>query len=317
MVGTGAEISMGDVVANGPIAQHVAKLNAQFSVEVTPRDLDHVGPIERLVPPGTAVYITYLDRTGLEGSVLAARRLAAAGMRPVPHLAARAITSHGQLDDAVRRLVTEAGVDDVLVIAGSFPDHGPFPSSIDLLRSGVLQEHGIFAAGVAGHPEGTPDIAAGALAQAVHDKNEFALDSGMALRLVTQFAFDAAPFVAWERALRAAGNRLPVHVGLPGAVNASTLLRYGLRCGVGPSLKVLRRQAGRLSRLASAAPLFPDQTVIGVARAAAGDPGHLFTAFHYFPFGALELTGRWASELGAGAFTHGHDGRLLTPSRRH
>ncbi|HUG86881.1 MAG TPA: hypothetical protein VMM13_20090 [Euzebya sp.] len=297
------------------ITQHVAKLNAQFSVEVTPHDLDHIGPIEQLVPPGTAVYITYLERTGLSGTIVAARRLAAAGMRPVPHLAARAVQSRGQLADAIRRMVAEAGVDDVLVIAGTVADHGPFPASIDLLRSSVLQDNGIGAAGVAGHPEGAPDIPAQVLAQAIDDKNAFARESGMALRLVTQFAFDAAPFIAWERAVRLAGNRLPVHVGLPGATDAATLVRYGLRCGVGPSLKVLRRQALRLGRLASSAPQFPDQTVTDIARAASDDPENLFTAFHYFPFGALARTGSWAAELGASTFIHTADGRLITPSR--
>lgn len=300
---------------SSPIAQHIAKLNGQFSVEVTPRDLDRVGPIHQFVPPGTAVYITYLDTTGLEGTVAAARRLAAAGMRPIPHLAARAVQSRHQLDDAVARMVAESGVDDVLVIAGSVPRHGVFGSSMDLLRSGVLQDHGINAVGVAGHPEGSPDIAPHMVAQAVEDKNAFARQSGMALRLVTQFTFDAGPVVAWERALRAAGNRLPVHLGLPGAVDAATLLRYGLRCGVGPSLKVFRTQASRLGRLASTTPQFPDRTVADIARAVATDPESLFTAFHYFPFGALDLTGRWATELGAGTFVQDADGQLLTPSR--
>ncbi len=305
------------VTADSPVGQHVTKLNAQFSVEVTPREVDRVGPFERLLPPGTAVYITYLDTTGLEGTIAAARTLTAAGMRPIPHLAARAVHSHRELDDAVGRLTQQAGVDDVLVVAGSFTRHGVHPSTMDLLRSGVLQAHGITAVGVAGHPEGAPNIDPDALAQAVLDKNTFARDSGMAVRLVTQFAFAPEPLIAWERALREAGNQLPVHVGLPGAVSASTLLRYGLRCGVGPSLKVLRTQAGRLSRLASTVPQYPDHTVTGIARAAAVDPQSLLTAFHYFPFGGLELTGRWATELGAGAFAHSRDGRLLTASRPH
>lgn len=303
------------VTADSPVGQHVTKLNAQFSVEVTPRDLAIIGSLEGLVPPGTSVYITYLDTTGLEGTIAAARTLAVAGMRPIPHLAARAVRSHRELDDAVGRLTHQAGVDDVLVIAGSTARHGLHPSTMDLLRSGVLQAHGITAVGVAGHPEGAPNIDSDTLAQAVVDKNNFARDSGMAVRLVTQFAFAPEPIIAWERALRQAGNRLPVHVGMPGAVSASTLLRYGLRCGVGPSLKVLRTQAGRLSRLASTVPQYPDHTVTGIAQAAAADPRSLFTAFHYFPFGGLELTGRWATELGAGAFTSSHDGRLLTPSR--
>ena len=55
------------------------------------------------------------------------------------------------------------------------------------------------APGVAGHPEGSPDIAPEAVVAAMREKNAFAERSPIELRIVTQFALAAEPYVAWER----------------------------------------------------------------------------------------------------------------------
>lgn len=290
------------------VAERVMALAQRFSIEVTPRELDRLPPLRTLVPPGTAVYVTFLAGTGYEGTVVTAKHLAAEGMRPVPHLAARATASAGQLDGVLRSLV-DSGVDDVLVVAGSFVDvAGPYPATIDLLRSGLLERHGIRRVGVAGHPEGSPDVPPGQLDQAIADKQAWAVAAGAELRLVTQFLFAGGPAVTWERAVRAAGHRLPVHLGLPGVASAATLLRFGLQCGVGPSLAVLRKQAGHLRHLASVRPQYPDATMVAVARALSADPGSTFAACHFFPFGGFERTAAWVRTLAAGRFVLTPDG---------
>ena len=97
----------------------------------------------------------------------------------------------------------------------------PFPATIDLLRTGILQRHGVTRVGVAGHPEGSPDVDPADLVQAIVDKNAFAVESGLEVEIVTQFSFAPEPVIIWEGALRKAGNRLPVRVGLPGAASAA------------------------------------------------------------------------------------------------
>jgi methylenetetrahydrofolate reductase (NADPH) len=283
-----------------------------FSIEVTPRELGSVGAIDELLPDGTPVFITWLPNAGFEGTVTAARRIADAGLEPVPHLAARAVQSEQQIDDVVGAVAEQAGVRRVLAIAGSVDQvAGPFPATIDLLRSGVMQRHGITWVGVAGHPEGSPDVGDAELVQAITDKNELAVESGLDVHLVTQFSFAAEPVVIWERSIRAAGNRLPVHVGLPGAASAATLLKFGLRCGVGPSLAVIRKQAGNVLKLASAKPQYPEATVAGVAASAAEDSGNLFAPFHFFPFGAFARTAAWARAIADGRFAMPADDRLV------
>ena len=122
---------------------------------------------------------------------------------------------------------------------------------MDVLRSGLLERHGIVRAGVAGHPEGSPDIAPEAVLVALAEKNAFAERSPIELRIVTQFALAAEPYVAWERRMREHGNRLPIVAGIPGVTSPPTLLKYALACGIGPSIEVLRKQSGGLLKLAT------------------------------------------------------------------
>jgi methylenetetrahydrofolate reductase (NADPH) len=298
--------------SDDPVHERLVELHETFSIEVTPHEIDRVSPLDAALAPGTSVFITYLPNAGFDGTLATARRVAAAGMRPVPHIAARAVRSASELDDLLNRLAGDAGVSAVLVIAGSIASPaGPFTSSAEVLRTGLLERHGIRTAGVAGHPEGSPDIDPAALAQAIADKNELAADTDLELQLVTQFAFAADPIVHWERAVREAGNRLPVRVGLPGAASAATLVRFGLRCGVGPSLTVMRKHAGSLRKLASARPQYPDTTAVGVARASVDDPASLFSAFHFFPFGSFATTATWAGHLREGRFTIASGDRVV------
>ena len=122
------------------------------------------------------------------------------------------------LDAMLAALQREAAVDHALLVAGSLRTAlGRFDGTQPALASGLFERHGCRSLGVAGHPEGSPDIApaALALALALRDKNAYAQTSTLRLHLVTQFCFDAAPLVACERQVRAAGNPLPCMSGWP------------------------------------------------------------------------------------------------------
>ena len=51
--------------------------------------------------------------------------------------------------------------------------------------------------------------------------------------IVTQFCFEAAPVIAWDKRIQAEGNRLPVYIGLPGLASLKALIGHvpGLRRG--------------------------------------------------------------------------------------
>lgn len=283
------------------VAERLQALAAAASVEVTPRQAGGVRELAGLLPSGTTVYITKLPTATLEATERAAVEIREAGHIPVPHLSVRGLASLEQLDAHLKALATQAGVDDVLVIGGSVKaPEGPLTNTMQVLRSGLLERHGIRRVGVAGHPEGSPDIPPQAVQAALAEKNEFAAGSNLELRVVTQFALASDPYVRWERAARAAGNRLPVIAGLPGVTSPPRLLRYALACGIGPSIEVLRKQSGGLLRLATTRVWRPDAVVEGIAAAREADPDSLFRGIHMFPFGGLRETAAWLADTQAG-----------------
>jgi len=199
--------------------------------------------------------------------------------------------------------LARVGVSDLLVLAGSLHTPvGEFHEAAQILDSGLLEDAGIVRVGIVGHPEGHPDVADDELYRALAAKCDIARARGLDLRLVTQFAFAPEPIVAWERGIRAMGVDVPVHVGLPGLTSPTRLLRFGLRCGVGASLKVLRQQAGGVFKLAASPVHHPDATLVGLAAAVAADPDSLLRSVHFFPFGALAATAAWACDIRDGRF---------------
>jgi methylenetetrahydrofolate reductase (NADPH) len=280
--------------------ERLRELAADASIEVTPRHAEKLAELDGLLPAGTRVYITALPGADPGDLVRASRLARDAGHVPVPHLAARGLAGDGQLDDLLGRLTADAAVDDVLVVAGGISSPaGSYLSAMDVLRSGLLEHHGIVRAGVAGHPEGSPDITPQAMRDALAEKNAFAARSAIEVRIVTQFALAADPYIEWERRIRDEGNRLPIVAGIPGVTSPPTLLKYALACGIGPSIEVLRKQSGGLLKLATTRQWKPDAVAEGIAAAVAADPDSLIRGLHLFPFGGLERSAAWLADLRA------------------
>jgi methylenetetrahydrofolate reductase (NADPH) len=82
---------------------------------------------------------------------------------------------------------------------------------------------------------------------------------------------------------------------MAGPTNLATLLRYARRCGVAASAQGLTRQAGLLKHLVGTSA--PD----GIIRPLAGAGEKLGkVAAHFFSFGGLGATARWAAAAAAG-----------------
>jgi methylenetetrahydrofolate reductase (NADPH) len=269
-----------------------------YTIEVTPKEAAGVASLSGLLPPGSGVFITAIPGATGDQTVEAAGRIAAAGFHPIPHVAARAFPSLAEVDSFLGSLTAAAEITEILLIAGSLPrPAGAIDSTLPILRSELLERHGIRRVGVAGHPEGHPDLSGAVLAEALAEKNRIAVDSGLDVYIVTQFCFSPERYVSWEQAVRSAGNRLPVYAGLPGVTSIRTLLKFGISCGIGPSLRVLRKQARGFAALAGSGSFKPDALVAGIAEAVAADAGSLFRGLHFFPFGGLEDTVRWAEDI--------------------
>jgi methylenetetrahydrofolate reductase (NADPH) len=232
-------------------------------------------------------------------------------MNPVPHFAARSIADKAALEDGLRRLADTIELRQVLVIAGGVTTPvGAFADSMQLLETGLFDKYGVTTIGVAGHPEGSPDIADADIAAALAWKNAFAERTGASLYIVTQFCFEAAPLIAWDKRLRASGNRLPIHIGVPGLATLKTLLNHAAACGVGPSMRFLTRQARNITKLMTVSA--PDRLVTELAAYRAGNPDCGITGVHVYPLGGLRRSALWSNAVAGGQFTLKGDGTGFT-----
>jgi methylenetetrahydrofolate reductase (NADPH) len=292
--------------------QSVRNLVAGYSIETTVREGSRIEKYQDLVPKGTSMYIPHVPGVAREDTIALAARLKKEEMDPVPHIVARRTESAAILDDFLKRLVGEAGVTRVLCVAGdiSAPE-GEFESALQILERGFLEKHGIKKIGVAGHPEGHKEVSEAALKDAVVRKNAYAQKTGADVRLVTQFSFVAEPVIAWDKAI-APINKLPIYIGLPGLAKASTLLKYALDCGVGPSLAAFSKHATQLSKLLTVSA--PDEQLVALAKYRTENPQTLITGLHFFPFGGLKRTTDWLKKLADGQFEFKADGGLDVPS---
>ena len=89
-----------------------------YSIEATRPKADDVAALDGIVPPGTAIYLSAVPAQGADEAIENAARLRRGGFEPVPHLAVRAFASTTEIDRFLARLAAEAGVRQVLVIAG-------------------------------------------------------------------------------------------------------------------------------------------------------------------------------------------------------
>jgi methylenetetrahydrofolate reductase (NADPH) len=273
----------------------IAAFTRGFSLEATRPADDDVDALAAIAPAGTRVYLSAVPTRPPDEAIIAAALLRKAGFEPVPHLAVRNFASAHALDEFLARARGEAGVRRLLVIAGDRDQPaGVFRSAIEVIDGGALQRHGITEIGIAGYPEGHPRISQQDLDRALADKITAAETTGVAVHIVTQFCFDAGAILKWIGRLRAFGVEHPVRVGLAGPTNLATLLRYARRCGVRASAQGLARQAGLVRQLFALSA--PDALVraLGEARA----ERHLGEiAPHFFSFGGLARTARWAQAV--------------------
>lgn len=266
------------------------------SIEVMPRTAVKIEDFKPLLPAGSRVYIAHIEGTPIDEMVATAKRLSADGFAVMPHLPARIIRDTAELDRWIGRYADEAGVSEALVLAGGVARPvGAFENSMQLLETGLFQKHGYTRLHVAGHPEGNGDIdARGSSANvdaALMWKQAYAEETGIDMAIATQFAFDAAPVIAWAERLAAMGITLPIHVGVAGPAKLQTLIKFAIACGVGPSLGVLQKRAKDLTKLLR--PFEPTEVLTALARHKAATPDSLIAGAHVFPLGGITASTEW------------------------
>lgn len=270
------------------------------STEMSPKQVVEKTELLAHIPVGTRVYVTDLGNAPEDMIVAAAGLLRDQGMVPVPHMAARRYPSVAAFEQRINRLVHEAGVTDVLAIAGETDKAGPLTSSVALLETGLFDKLGIKTIAVAGHPEGAPDIKPEVIRAFLMRKHELALNSDARFLMVTQFGFDPSKVNQWLDEIQSWGNKFPVHIGVAGPAKMTTLLKFAAFAGVENSLNFLKKRGG--SVVSMLAGYDPNTMVNPLEARLVTRPHTQLAQIHVYPFGGIEKTSEWLTTRGSWSF---------------
>ena len=260
-----------------------------FSIEATRPNAAEIAELEPILPRGTAVYFSAVPTLTPDDIVAAAVSLRRAGFEPVIHIAARRMRSAGELQTLLAVLRGEADVRRLLIVGGDVDAAGSFADALAVIQKGRLRDVGFEEIGIGAYPEGHPRIPPGRLEAALDEKIASATAQGLRVHIVSQFSFSAERIIAWLKQLRAGGIANPVKVGLAGPTSVAALMRYAKRCGVNASLRGLMSGA--------AAALIGNVGPGRILEALAATQGELGDVHpHYFSFGGLVATARYARE---------------------
>jgi len=236
-----------------------------FSLEIGLKtDLNNLPKIED-------IYITLLQGDQYKDVANKAKELVALDKNPVPHFPARSIKNKNELKEYVT-MCKDFGVKQVLVIGGSAQPIGDFHSSLQLFETGLFED---FKIGIAGHPEGSPDISDSDLEKAMIDKKPYAD------YIVTQWLMETSPIVDFI-----SKQSIPVHVGIAGPAKITSLLKFASIVGAKNSLNFLKSNPGKAVDLFK--PRKPDDMIEKIKSVSQN--------FHIYTFGGLNETNKWLSE---------------------
>jgi len=236
-----------------------------FSLEIGPKtDLD-------TLPDLKDVYITMLPGGDYKDTAEQAAKLIKKGLNPIPHFPARSIKNDDQLKEYISRC-KNVGVKQALVIGGSREPIGSFDSSIQILETGYFEQMRI---GIAGHPEGSPDISDSKLEKAMKDKKPYAD------YIVTQWLLDSQKIIDFV-----SKQSVPVHVGITGPLKVTSLIKFANIVGAKNSLNFLKSNFSKALDLMK--PKDPNDLI--------GKVKSHTDFFHIYTFGGLKETNKWLME---------------------
>ena len=236
-----------------------------FSIEIGPKtNLD-------TLPALKDVYITMLPGGDFKETAQQAINLVKKGFNPVPHFPARSMANEAQLKEYVK-MCKDGGVKQVLVIGGGREPMGKFDSSFQLLETGYFEKMKI---GIAGHPEGSPDISDEVLEKAMIDKKPYAD------YIVTQWLMQSEPIIDFI-----SKQSVPVHVGITGPMKISSLIKFANIVGAKNSINFIKSNFSRAIDLLK--PKDPNDLVDKIKE-------HT-KYFHIYTFGGLKETNNWLKE---------------------
>ena len=280
----------------------VKKFLNSYSIETTPNVYAKYGGFSEFLSKDHDVYITYLPDENSNNVVDTAKKLREEGYEVIPHLPARTIVNVNELEKYLGDLANVSGCTKILIIGGGGNQAGNISSTMDVLKSDFLSKFNFKFVGVAGHPEGSPDISNDNLDLAIKEKNNFSKNVDFQMYIATQFFFEAKSLIDWEKHLNSLGNSLPIHAGIPGPASIKTLINYARSCGIGNSLRFISKQAFNLTKLATLST--PDKLIYDLANYINTNQSTKLENIHFYAFGGMKKTADWLNQLDSSKLTY-------------
>lgn len=273
-----------------PVSQHSLVADARF--EVIP--LKNVDAQLPHLPAGAVVSVTCSPAKGIPATLDLTARVADLGHIAVPHFSARLVADEAEVRRLAEFCRTHA-LQEVFLVAGDPPDPvGKYDGVVAFLRDFLACDHGLSRIGVTAYPDGHALIPRPVLHQALHDKQALLAEAGVEGFASTQMCFDVNKWKAWATAERTAGLTLPLHVGVPGAIDRAKLITMGMRLGVGASMRYVQKNGGILGRLSSPGGYDPSKLIAPLSR----DAQQLgIEGLHLFTFNNVEATAEWQRRM--------------------
>lgn len=91
-----------------------------------------------------------------------------------------------------------------------------------------------------------------------------------------------------------------MHIGVAGPAKIVNLIKFATMSGVGPSIRFVKKYTGNVFKLATTAA--PDELISGLAAYQTQEPACLIRTLHFYPFGGMAPTLKWANAARAGSF---------------
>mgnify|MGYP001242107257 FL=1 len=273
----------------------VQNLLANCSIETTPNVYAKYGNFSDLVNKEIDIYVTYLPDEEMNKVINTAKKLTLEGYTVIPHLPARTIANHDDLEKYIQSLSEDCGCSKILVIGGGGNQKGSITSSIEILETDLLSKYNFKEVGLAGHPEGNPDVNQVDLDNAIIQKNQFSKKADFKMYLATQFFFEAKSLKEWELHLKSLNNNLEIHAGIPGPATLKTLISYARSCGISNSIRFLSKQALNITKLATTRS--PDKLIYDLASYQIKSPETNLRKIHFYAFGGIKKTSDWLKTL--------------------
>ena len=245
------------------------------------------------LPDNSRVSVTASATNGQDPTLELAEKLIERGHQPIPHFSARLMKDRHHVQD-LAAWAKGNGVTTAFVIGGDAAEPGAYHDALGFMRDLFEHDHGLNTVGVAAYPDGHPLISEDVRRDALFAKQELLAKAGLRGYCSTQMCFDPARIIAWLKAERVDGLTLPVHLGIPGAVERTKLLTIGARLGVGQSLRYLRKNRRSMVKLLGSSAHDPSDLleVLGSQLAPLGIVG-----LHIFTFNQVEPTAAWQQSL--------------------